>query len=337
MKNRNLLFVFLLLLTFILNSCGKKNRFEIDTNKNHFEVQIHRFDKDLLLLDTTNMKINVDGLYSRYPNFLPVFTSEILNQPSKDTAVIRNLFLKYLTDTAFTKVNQKVLQTFNDISDIKKEVSDAYSYIHFYFPEVKLPEVYFFVSGFNRSIMINNSFIAIGTDFYLGSDFQAYKSLAYGYMVTNMRRECLAGDLISATLFRMFRMNSTENRLLDNMLYRGKVLYLMSVFMPNAKPEEIIGYSKEQLNWSKTNEKQIWASIIDQQHLFSSDLVLIGKYVNAGPFTAPISQDSPGRLGSWIGLQIVESYMRKNSNVSLRDLMKENNYQKMLETSDYRP
>ena len=337
MKKNGLSIISILGLIMLFASCTKSNRFEIDTNKNRVEVKIHRFDKDLLSLDTTNMKSGVTKLYTDYREFLPVFTAEVLDTAATDTAAVRDLFHKFLTDTTFNKVNQKTLQTFSDVSDIEKEVSDAYTYIHHYFPEVKLPEVYFFVSGFNRSIMMNKDIIAVGTDFYLGSDFPDYKSLTYKYMVDNMRRECLATDLVSATLFRMFRINSQEYRLLDNMLFRGKVLYLMSVFMPTQKPEGIIGYSPEQLKWCKTNEKQIWGAMIDQKHLFSTDVLLIKKYLNDAPFTAPVSQESPGRLGTWMGLQIVESYMKKNTNITLRDLMNENNYQKMLEESDYKP
>jgi len=135
----------------------------------------------------------------------------------------------------------------------------------------------------------------------------------------------------------MFVMNSSEYRLLDNMLFRGKVMYLLSVFMPNEKPEDIMGYSDEQWKWTKKNEKEIWATIIDQKHLFSTDLQLIRKYMNDAPFTAPVSQESPGRLGTWIGWQIVESYMNRNTKVSLTDLMKDSNYQKILEESGYRP
>ena len=124
---------------------------------------------------------------------------------------------------------------------------------------------------------------------------------------------------------------------MDNMLFRGKVMYLLSVFMPEEKPENIMGYSAEQWKWAKTNEKQVWGYIIDQKHLFSTDVMLIRKYMNDAPFTAPLSQDSPGRMGTWLGWQIVQSYMNKNPNKSLTDLMKENNYQKILEDSGYRP
>ena len=327
----------ILVLLFLLTSCHKNGRFEIDTTQHHYPLTIHRFDKDLLALNPKNIDSGLKKLYKDYPEFLPVFATEIMDTTAKDTAAVRSLVSKFLTDTAFSKSNHKALDTFKDISDIEKEVSDAYSYIHYYFPEVKLPEVYFFVSGFNRSIIINSKLIAIGTDYYLGSDYSAYNGLTYKYMIQNMRRECLSTDLVSATLFRMFRMDSREYRLLDNMLFRGKVLYLLSVFMPTEKPEGIIGYTAEQYKWCKINEKQIWAAIIDQKHLFSTDVMLIQKYMNDAPFTATISQDSPGRVGTWIGLQIVDSYMKHNPNVSLRDLMNENNYQKMLEQSDYRP
>lgn len=337
MKKSGILAFSFLGLIILLGSCSQKNRFRIDTTKNRVEVKIHRFDKDLLKLDTTNMKAGLDSLYARYPDFLPVFTANILDTTATDTIAIRNLFHQFLTDTTFTSVNKKTLQTFSNISDIEKQVSDAYTYIHYYFPAVKLPEIYFYVSGFNRAVMMNDKFIGIGTDFYLGSDYPAYQNLSYQYMLQNMRRESVATDLVSTTLFRMFVMNSSEYRLLDNMLFRGKVMYLLSVFMPNEKPENLMGYSPEQWKWSKTYEKQVWAAIIDQKHLFSTDVQLIRKYMNDAPFTAPISQESPGRLGTWIGWQIVDSYMTKNPKISLTDLMNENNYQKMLEESGYKP
>ena len=337
MNKRFKLSAILISMVLLVISCTKSNRFEIDTNKDRIDIKIHRFDEDLLSIDTTHMKVGVKNLYAHYPEFLPLFTNEILDTVSTDTIAVQHLIYKFLSDTAFQKINKKTIETFSNIADIETQISDAFTYIHHYFPEIKAPDVYFFVSGFNRSIMMNKKIIGIGTDFYLGSDFPPYKGLTYEYMVQNMRRESLATDLISAILFKSFRMNSTENRLIDNMLFRGKVLFLMSVFMPQEKQQEIIGYTAEQLKWCQTNEKQIWAAMIDQKDLFSSDLMLIRKYVNDAPFTSPISQESPGRLGTWVGLKIIDSYMRKNTNVTLRDLMNENNYQKILENSDYKP
>ena len=337
MKKRNSTFILLGFTLIILASCQKSSRFEIDTTKNRVEVKIHRFDKDLLSIDTANVKKGVVGLYKHYPEFIQDFTDNILDTAATDTFAVRNLVRQYLMDSTFRSANKKTLETFKDISDIEAKVSNAYTYIHYYFPNVKLPEVYFYVSGLNRAIMMNEKFIGIGTDFYLGNDFPMYKNLNYDYLIYNMRRECLATDLVSTTLFRMFVMDSPDYRLLDNMLFRGKVMYLLSVIMPDEKQDLLMGYTPEQWKWSKKYEKEVWASIIDKKHLFSTDLTLIQKYMNEAPFTAPVSQESPGRLGTYIGWQIVKSYMEKNVKTTLTDLMSDNNYQKMLENSGYRP
>jgi hypothetical protein len=337
MKKRNTTFILLGFTILILASCQKSSRFEIDTTKNRINVKIHRFDKDLLSIDTANVKNGVDGLYKHYPDFIQDFTDNILDTAATDTVAVRNLVRQYLMDSTFRLANKKTLETFKDIYDIETKVSNAYTYIHYYFPNIKLPEVYFYVSGLNRAIMMNEKFIGIGTDFYLGNDFPIYKNLNYEYLIYNMRRECLATDLVSATLFRMFVMDSPEYRLLDNMLFRGKVMYLLSVIMPDEKPELLMGYTPEQWKWSEKYEKEIWASIIDKKHLFSTDLILIRKYMNEAPFTGPVSQESPGRLGTYMGWQIVKSYMQKNVKVSLTELMSNNNYQKILENSGYRP
>jgi hypothetical protein len=185
--------------------------------------------------------------------------------------------------------------------------------------------------------MRTSEFIAIGTDKYLGSDFPFYQTITYQYMLANMNRENIAPDLISALLFHEFRMRSEYNRLIDNMLHRGKIMYLLSIFMPDVKDEYLIGYTPEQIKWSRKFERQIWVTMIDQKDLFSSDNLTIRKYMNDAPFTSTISQDSPGRLGTWIGWQIVRSYMNRNQNVTLEDLVRTTDYQRMLEESGYRP
>jgi hypothetical protein len=333
-KYSNLLLASLIVL--FLSACKDKARFKIKTSENRVEVKIKRFDKAMILLDNKNPDA-IKELYKQYPEFLPVYTTQILDIQAKDTSKIDSLFRQFTVDKNFTKVNKKTLDTFSDVSDIEKSISDAYTYIRHYFPTAKLPEIYFFVSGFNRSVILTDKFIGIGTDFYLGADYPPYKELSYKYLLNNMRRECVATDIVSATLFRMFVINSNEDRLLEHMLFRGKVMYLLSVCMPDESQADLMGYRPEQMEWCTKNEKEIWGTILDHKDLFSTDIQLIHKYLNDAPFTAPISQDSPGRLGTWIGLRIVDSYMKKHSEVDLPTLMRETNYQKILQESGYRP
>ncbi|MNL23930.1 hypothetical protein D3C87_1453440 [compost metagenome] len=52
-------------------------------------------------------------------------------------------------------------------------------------------------------------------------------------------------------------------------------------------------------------------------------------------FYLEIDNDSPGRVGAWIGWQMVRSYM-KNNNVTLPELLKTDN-KEIFEKSKYKP
>lgn len=332
-------FLFIILTVFIWTGCKKNNddRFKIDTSKNRVNIEIKRLDKDIIEIDTTYARESVKALYAKYPVIFPIYVNNILDVEVNDTVKAKEMLLSLLNDTLFHRVNQDVIETFKDISDIERKLSDAFTYIHYYFPKITLPEVYFFISGFNLSVMITDEFFGIGSDMYLGADYPVYEDLTYKYMVNNMKRENIAPDLVSALLFKNFPINTDKERLIDNMLYRGKMLYLLSVFMPDEKEENIIGYTKEQFDWSKHFETEIWATIIDEKHLFSTDNFLIRKYVNDAPFTSPVSQESPGRLGTWVGWQIIKSYMENNKDITLQELIQKNDYQLILEKSGYHP
>lgn len=322
---------------FLFISCGKKSRFFVDTEKNKVEVVIQRFDIDLIRLDTVDLPESVDALYGQYPIFLPLFIENMTNSSISDRDSIGRLLNDFLNFPLVREVNQKVEEKFADISSIEKEISGSFSRINYFFPNLTLPELYFFVSGLNVPMIMSpdRSVFAVGTDFYLGTDFEPYKDFTYDYMLPNLSRERLPVDVISALLFSNFRFDSKQNRLIDSMLYRGKVLYLLSVFMPGRKAHEIAGYTPVQMLWAENHEEEIWKAIVGQKDLFSSDQHLIRKYMEDAPFTAPISQESPGRLGEWMGLRIVESFMNKNKQVTLPELMQMNNYQEMLEKSGY--
>ena len=77
--------------------------------------------------------------------------------------------------------------------------------------------------------------------------------------------------------------------------------------------------------------------LMEKKQLFSSDWRLITQMVNPAPFTQGFSQDSPGRLGEYIGLQIVKSYMENNRNLTLYDMFAATDAEQLLRDSQYRP
>ena len=97
----------------------------------------------------------------------------------------------------------------------------------------------------------------------------------------------------------------------------------------------LLGYTDEQAQWCQTNEAEIWRQIIARKHLFNTESMLIHKYIEPAPFVADLNQDSPGRLGRWIGYQIVERYARAKKMSAAELLATPDNAGEILTESKY--
>ena len=83
-----------------------------------------------------------------------------------------------------------------------------------------------------------------------------------------------------------------------------------------------ISYTPNELEWAYANEDMIWSFFIEEDLLFSSDIKLSNRFIAPAPFSKfylALDNESPGRLGQFIGWQIVRQFMEKND-VSLRKL-----------------
>ncbi len=324
---------------FVLSSCKKQNRFEFDYKKDLLEVNIHRFDKALMQLDTTNLMSSVENIYQDYAPYLKLYVESLDTVSFHDTLAVANSLKAFVFHPIVSEINKTVLETFPSSDEVEKELGIAFTYLTHYFPGIQFPNIFFFTSGITTSFLYSKDLqtIGVGADFFLGSEFSLYQDYFYDYMLPLMTPENLTVDLLSAVLYNNFHYDSDKNRLLDDILYRGKIKYLLSVIMPEREEHEVLGFTREQANWANTNEKEAWKIVVSEKHLFSTDALLISKYVENAPFTAAISQDSPARMGEWLGFQIVKKYMNKNRDITLIDLMRQNDYQAILEKSGYNP
>lgn len=329
----------ILLIPLFLGTACTSSREYFPKNLPREKVEIIRFDKSLLAVQSDSALADIRTLYSTYPDFMPFFVENILGIPSSDTTYLATALPAFLNDTTygFHATNLREQEMFQDVSQIEDALSIAFSRVHYLYPNWTIPSVTVFISGFNASILFFGEDFAVGTDMYLGSDYEYYNRVVNDYQKLTMRPECIPADVVSAWLFRNIPYTSTKKRLLENMIYRGKIMYFLSQLFPKDKPYETMGYTQEQWKWCLQYERAIWNRIMDQKDLFKTEQRVLNSYLNDGPFTSEISQDSPGRLGTWIGWRIVESYMEHNQDVSLQDLMKNGDAQKILEDSYYRP
>ena len=328
-----------ILLTVVLCGCGNKYHY-IPKDIEPVEVEIVRFDSAQLAVRPDSVEVDIQQLYSDFEEFMPMFVEGILRIPTEDTAYLCEMYAQFLTDTVmgFSQTNALAQEKFANVDSLQEALNMGFSRLHYLFPDWEIPmTVYLFVSGFNSSVVYNENLMGVGVDMYLGSDYPYYNQLVYNYQKHTMRKECVAGDLLNLYLAYNISYNSKYNRLLEQMIFRGKQLFLLSELLPDEPEWEVIGYTKEQWQWCERYERAIWNRIMSKRDLFKTESMLLNSYMNDGPFTSEISQESPGRLGLWVGWRIVDSYMRNNEHVTIQELMSDGDAQKILEQSFYKP
>ena len=330
-------FIFMLALLPILMGCNKERKYF--PNNPEEPIKVIRFDSAIVHIDQNDVTNGVRALYRSYPTFITAWVEDILGIPSEDTATLVEQLPKFLNDTVygFRTTNQTEQEEYADIADIRANLNSAFGRIHSLYPDWEKPTIYLMVSGFQTSVyFVDDTTIAVGADMYLGSQYEYYNKLVYNYQKQTMRRECMVADIVSAYLFHHIDYTANEARLIDQMIYRGKVMYLLKQINP--QPEyEVIGWDKKSWDWCCDNEEGIWMHMMDTRDIYATDALTISNYLNDGPFCSEISQDCPARVGTWIGMRIVRSYMENNRNVTLQQLMEEGDTQAILTKSKYKP
>ncbi|RLD54593.1 MAG: gliding motility lipoprotein GldB, partial [Bacteroidetes bacterium] len=223
---------------------------------------------------------------------------------------------------------------------LENELTDAFKHLKYYFPDFEAPDVYTYISGFDHEYPIHydGRIMLIALDMYLGQDYGPYKKLGVPeYRVRKFNRAYITRDCIEQVAKAINNSSSHEKNLLDIMIGRGKVLYFLDAIIPGTNDSIKIKYSGQQIMWAINNEPKLWAFLIENELLYSSDKNVEKKLLLDAPFTSYFGNESPPRLGEWIGWKIVSRFMESNPDVELEALLKEEDSQGILHKSGYKP
>ncbi len=294
-------------------------------------VKIHRYEKALFGINLHDFQA---GLKKIKPEFLP-----FLNADLNDTANINKLY-RYVSDTQIRYIYHKTVKTFSNLSTEEKQLSSAFAHLKYYFPGYRLPQVYSYVSDlyYEQPVMKQGNTVVIALDDYLGKNFPLYIDLN----IPQYHRRCMVSQQLPLDVIRTlynedFRQNIHPKTLLDHMLEAGKKLYFLDALFPATADTLKICYTGKQLRWIQKNRKEVWAVMVRNRFLFSTDYMLINKMTGPGPFSDGFSHASPPAMATWFGWQMVRHYMAKHPRITLQQLLKKKDAQQFLEDSGYKP
>ena len=313
--------VFVVIFLF-LYACQSGIQNDDEIAKIPVKIELDRFD-----LKFYNHGANVIPKLKRdYPYLFPnQFSDSVWISRQKDS-------LQLILQAAVQKV-------FQDLTPLEHKISHLFKHIIFYFPKVKVPHVITLTNNVDYQIktVYSDSLLLLSLDTFLGSKHHIYEG------IPNYIRKELDQKYILCQIVEKFASHVIppleERTFLAQMLHEGKKMYLQDLLLPDEAETIKIAYTEEELSWVKENELYIWKYLIEHQILYKTDPDLARRLLEPAPFSKfylELDNQSPGRVGRWIGWQIVRSFMNQNPKTSAQELLRMPS-QKLFYLSKYKP
>ncbi len=333
--------IFLLFLVVVCCGCHKKEKVaapklstEQQAKVKNVQVSFIRYEQQLFSLDPNNLSKGVEKLYGQVPEIL------IAKDSWKNEQMMKAL-QGYLADPTIKAIYKETQKQYGNLSDIQKQLEDALKIYLSHFPDDTIPTFYTMISGLDfsmPSVWEYDQQLFVNLDMYLGKDFKYYSYAGMPrFIAARCERKFIATDCFTKVLAYKHLSDKTLVTVLDNMVDEGKKLFFTQTMFPDVSQEDIIGYSKEKYEWAKKNEAHVWQYFMEKNVLYSKDEDMVRRFIDETPFTREFGNDSPGRIGSYIGWHIVQNYMRNHPETTLKELMLISNAQEILKESYYKP
>ncbi|HEY0047141.1 MAG TPA: gliding motility lipoprotein GldB [Flavobacterium sp.] len=315
MKNSFILFF----LFIVFTACNKKSKIEKAVEDIPLNLEVVRFDK--IFYETPPE--NLQKVKQQFPYFFP----------GNDDSVWINKMQDPLWRELYTEVQKK----FPNLQNETEQIEDVVKHIKYYFPRTPNPKVITLISemDYNTKAIYADTLILVSLEMYLGKDHKFYEFPKY--LKENFEPRQIGPDIASSFASGVIPP-PTDNTLLGLMIYHGKELYLKDMLLPNHTDAEKIGYTPDQITWAGENENYIWRYLVEEKLLYDANSKLPNRFINPAPFSKfylEIDNESPGRIGQWVGWQIVRSFM-ENNEIPLHDMLKLEARQ-LFEQSKYKP
>jgi len=298
------------------------------------KLDVYRWDLDVFRLDDNQ---NRDSLIQKIKiNMDPVFS---FSKEDYD-------FL--MQDPTFKIISDSTYAIFSDRVPYIEEISEGFCRYQSYFPSVEDPKIIIYLDDYITQVA-NPSFsppffpvdyhsknwVSLGLNWFLGPDHAFYQSIP-DYL--RLRYDSV---YISPMIFHQLGMDYiNSNTLIDfndetflaSMISTAKPYFFAKHMLPNVPEYRIFGFTLDEMQFAYENEEFFWKDILlKEQMIYSSDRELKDLYIIPGP-----NLNCPSRLGTWLGFKILDSYFI-NKKVSLKDILLESNFKKILNESNYQP
>ena len=309
----------LVVIFFLMVSCN--------TSTHPKPVDLEEIPLDYVSFETLffgDLDVPLKDIKAQFPFFFPIQTPDAVWLEKRSDSLQQLLF-------DATKTIPK--------NNLKYRVKRVLQYANYYFSDENLPQTAISLLtdvDYSLRAVHADKLLLISIDTYLGVDHPLYDGIPT-YIKNKLTLDHLEAEIVDALAPR-FVPGPSGRTFLDQMVHHGKRLLLHDYLAPATEDHHHIQYTTAQWEWANTHQAEVWRYFIDNELLFSTDENLSFRFLLSSPYSkfySYLDVDSPGRIGQWIGYQMLKKY-QKRTGESLQEILAASP-QEILKKSKYNP
>jgi hypothetical protein len=327
-----------LFVAIIFVSCKSNNNIP-DVSSIKINLETKRFEQDFFAMDTTKVAKSMKSVLQKYPDFLPLYTANILGLDLDSLLIPNNpqdqAVRMFVHDYMPIKDSSDLV--YKNFSKETDAIKKGLQFVKYYFPDYKIPEsIITFIGPINANFetsfgvqgdVLTTKSLGIGLQLHLGKDFSFYNSREGmeqypQYISKNFDEKHIPINCMKNIVDDLFPGKSNGRALVEQIVDKGRRMFLLTKFLPETPEYQCIGYTKQQMDDCYKNEAVIWDFFLNNDLLNKTDQNIVQNYIGESPKTAELGENAPGNIGTFSGLQIIKKFMEKFPETTLSQLMK---------------
>ena len=225
-------FIFVFLSVVMMTACELRLKSFDDDADGASEVRIQRYDRIESLYLTTGDFSALQQMNTDYPIETRTLIEKVLRIGHVDEPEINSRLLTFFQDSVLQVLISDAEVAYANVDDLNTKLTDAFTKLRGWVPEMKIPMIYMQISALDQSIVVGDESIGICIDKYLGEDYPLYLKYYDAQQRGTMKREYIVPDILSFYLLSQYRLPEElfrDQRTRD--LHLGKIQWVVNKVM----------------------------------------------------------------------------------------------------------
>ncbi len=254
----------------------------------------------------------------------------VLHIMGYDGELTDSIMHAYSASPAVRIFTPDVAERFTDLTATEIALSELEVGIDQVLPSLGSHRYYTIVSPYSQSVYIySDSLVFVALNHYLGSDYAGYRGRFADYETALKEPSRIGADVARALVYTGFPARYEADNaptLVSRMIYEGAVAVALEHLMPSLTTAQRLGVTDEQWQQLQQQESQLWQALLGRQLLYSTSEADAVRLLSPAPASSVLYAGAPPMAGRFIGMRIVESYLKAHPDTKVKDLLDSNFY-----------